>query len=236
MFLSLAAVWCPPSPVFDLGRAGRSLPPPSAVSAGGGSCFPLWGGRRSAGRPPPQLLFLLAFFLAVGVAVLYLPVAKAKDVHTLDYPKDKFKTAAKVVSGGVRVVSVRVLAGGVLSVWVRWAVLVVPPRRRGVLPPLLHLLPLPGGHGLLLSVVGDDVGVDVGVQGWLPLAGMPVLPLHRRLPCLWAVALPPLSPPRRGIEPRCRRRSGRRGPPRFCRARGRARGRWSPWRQYMSRG
>jgi len=87
-------------------------------------------------------------------------------------------------------------------VWVRRGVLVLPPRRRGLLPPLLLLLPLQGGHGRLLSVVGDGGGVDVGVRGWLPLAGMPVLPPHRRLPCLWVVALPPLSPPRRGTAAR----------------------------------
>jgi len=98
----------------------------------------------------------------------------------------------------VRGVSVRVLAGGVLSVWVRRGVLVLPPRRRGLLPPLLLLLPLQGGHGPWWFVVGVGVGVDVGVRGWLPLAGLPVLQQHCRLPRLWVVALPPLSPPRRG--------------------------------------
>jgi len=143
-------------------------------------------------------LFLFLLVLADGVAVLYLTTAKDTAELNLDKVKVHVKTAVKVVSRGVRVVSVRVLAGGVLSVWVRRGGLVLLLRRRGLLPPLLLLLPLQGGHGLLLSVVDVGVGVDVGVRGWLPLAGMPVLPLHRRLPCLLVVALPPLPPPRRG--------------------------------------
>jgi len=134
--------------------------------------------------------------------VLFFLAAKDTAVHNLDKVKMVGKSAAKVVSGGVRTVLVRVSAGGVLSVRVRRGVLVLLLRRRGLLPPPLQLLPLLGGHGRLLLVVGVGGKVDVGVRGWLPLAGMPVLPLHRRLPCLWAVALPPLSPPRRGTAPR----------------------------------
>jgi len=126
--------------------------------------------------------FLL--FLAVGVAVLYLRAAKDTAVLTLDKDKVKDKTAAKAVSGGARVVLVRVTAAGVLSVWVRRGVLVLLPRRRGLLPPLLQLLPLQGGHGHLSFVVGVGVGVDVGVRGWLPLAGLLVLQQQCRLPCL----------------------------------------------------
>ncbi|OSX80420.1 hypothetical protein BU14_0052s0036 [Porphyra umbilicalis] len=184
-FRSLLAPWCPPLPVFDLGRAKRSLPSPSAVSAGGGSCFPLWGGRRSASRPPPQLLSLFLLFLAVGAAVLFLLAANATAVLNLDKVKTVEKSAVKVVSGGVRGASVRVLAGGMLSVWVRRGVLVLPPLRWGVPPPLLHLLPLPGGHGRWSFVVGVGVKVDVGGWGWLPLAVLPVLQQHCRLPCLW---------------------------------------------------
>jgi len=126
--------------------------------------------------------FLL--FLAVGVAVLYLRAAKDTAVLILDKDKVKDKTAAKAVSGGVRVVSVSVSAAGVLSVWVRRGVFVLLPRRRGLLPPLLQLLPLQGGDRHLSFVVGVGVGVDVGVRGWLQLAGLLVLQQQCRLPCL----------------------------------------------------
>ena len=172
------------------------------MSAGGGSCFPLWGGRRPAGRPPPQLWSLFLPFLAAGAAVLFLLAAKETAGLNLTSVKTDVKTAAKVVSEGVRVVLVRALAGGVLSVGVRRGVPVLFLRRRGLLPPPLQLLPLQGGHGRLLLVVGAGVTVNVGVRGWLPLAGLPVLQQHCRLPCLWAVALPPLSPPRRGTARR----------------------------------
>jgi len=128
-------------------------------------------------------LFLL--FLAVGAAVLFLLAANATAVLNLDKVKTVEKSGVRVVSGGVRGASVRVLAGGMLSVWVRRGVLVLPPLRWGVPPPLLHLLPLPGGHGRWSFVVGVGVKVDVGGWGWLPLAVLPVLQQHCRLPCLW---------------------------------------------------
>ena len=133
-----------------------------------------------------------------GAAVLYLSAAKAKDVHTLDDIKVKFKTTAKVVTGGLRVVFVRVSAAWVLSVGVRRGVLALLLRRRGLLPPLLQLLLLQGRHGLLSFVVGIGVGLDVGVRGWLQLVDLPaVLSLHR-LSLLLVAALPPLSPPCQG--------------------------------------
>jgi len=90
---------------------------------------------------------------------------------------------------------------------------------------LLLLLPLLGGHGLLLSAVGVAVGADVREGGRLPLGDLPVLLVYRRLLPLLVVARSPLSPPPRRATPCCRRWSGRRVPPRCSRASGRARGR-----------
>ena len=61
--------------------------------------------------------------------------------------------------GGVGVLLVRVLAVGVLLV------LVLLPRRRGLLPPPLLLPPRLGGRGRSSSVVGAVVGEDLGVRG-----------------------------------------------------------------------
>jgi len=126
----------------------------------------------------------------------------AKVVLFLPAPTATAKTAVVPVSGEGGVLWVRAPAAGVLSVLVRRGVLVLLPPRRGLLPPLLLLLALLGGHGRLSSVVGVGVGGDLGVRGWLPLAGLPMLPLQCRLPCLWAVSLPALSPPRRGTAHR----------------------------------
>jgi len=147
-------------------------------------------------------LTLFVLFLAVGAAVLYLPAAKETAAQNLTSVKPVGKMAVKVVSGGVRVVLVRVSAGGVLSAGVRRGVPVLFLRRRGLFPPPPQLLPLQGGHGQWSFVVGAGVGVDVGVRRWLPLAGLSVLQQHRRLPRLWMVAWPPPSPPRRGTAPR----------------------------------
>ena len=161
---------------------GRPPPPPSALSTGGGSCFLLWGGRRLAGRPPPRRLSLLLLSLAVAAAVFFLPAAKAAVVHTLDYLKAKAKAAVVSVSGEGGVLLVRASAVGVLSVLVRRGVLALLPPRWGLLPPLLLLLPLLGGPGRWSSVAGVGVGGDLGVRGWLPLAGLPMRPLPCRLP------------------------------------------------------
>jgi len=221
----LVARWPLPPRVFDLRRVRRPLPPHSAVSAGRGGCFSLWGGRRSAGRPPPQRLLLFVLFLAAAAAVLTLSAVKDKDVLTHDYHKVKDKTAVVRVLGGVHVVSVRVSVAAVLSVLVRRGVLVLPWRRRGLFALLLLLLPLLGGHGLLLSAVGVAVGADLREGGRLPLGDLPVLLVYRRLFPLLVVARSPLSPPPRRTTPCCRRWSGWRVPPRCSRASGRARGR-----------
>ena len=67
--------------------------------------------------------------------------------------------------GGVGVLSVRVVAVGVLLVLVPRGVLVLLPRRRGLLPPPLLLLPRLGGRGRSSSVVGAVAGEDLGVRG-----------------------------------------------------------------------
>ncbi|OSX78234.1 hypothetical protein BU14_0115s0005 [Porphyra umbilicalis] len=113
-------------------------------------------------------------------------------------PKD-VKTAAKVVSGGVRVVSVRVLAGGVLSVgWVGGAG--VPPRRRGCSPRCCICSPCRGGMDLVVRG-GRRRGGGRGGAGWLPLAGMPVLPRTAGCPACGRSPCPP-----------CRRRAGASAP------------------------
>ena len=226
----------PPPPLFDLGRVGRPLPPPLALSAGGGSCFPLWGGRRSAGRPPPLRLSLLWLPLAVAAAVLSLPAVAAKVVLSVPATAAKAKTAVVSVLRGRGVLSVRVLAVGVLLLLVRGGVRGVLPRRRGLLPLLVLPPPLQGGRGPWWFVVGVGVGVDLGVWGRLSLGGLPVVLQHRRLPPLLGVPPPPLSPPPRRNAPTCRRRSGRRAPPPTSRGCVRGRGRRSPSRLFMSRG
>jgi len=80
--------WCRPvrprPGVSTWGGWGDPFPPFSAVPTGGGGCFPLWGGPRSAGRPPPQRLFLFVLFLAAAAAVLTLSAVHDKDVLTDD--------------------------------------------------------------------------------------------------------------------------------------------------------
>jgi len=226
----------PPPPLFDLGRVGRPLPPPSALSAGGGSCFPLWGGRRSAGPPTPPLLSRFLASLAVAAAVLFLSAGKTTAALTLVYFKIKNKTAVVSVLGGRGVLSVRVLAVGVASLLVRGGVLGVLPRRRGLLPPLLLPPPLQGGRGRWSSGVAGVVGGVLGVGRMLSLGGLPVLPQHRRLSSLLRVPFPPRSPPPRRNAPTCRRRRGRRAPPPTSRGYVCARGRRSPSRLFTSRG
>jgi len=103
--------------------------------------------------------------------------------------------------------------------------LVLLLRRRGLFPLLLLLLPLLGGHGLWLSAVGVAVGADLGDGGRLPLGDLPVLLAYRRLFPLLVVARSPLSPPPRRTAPCFCLWSGRRVPPRYSRASGRAPGR-----------
>ena len=122
---SLVAPWPPPTRVVDLGQMRQPLPPHSAVSAGRGGCFSLWGGRRSAGRPPSQRVFLCVLFLAEAPAVLTLSAVRDEDVLTHDYHKVLGKTTVVRMFGGVHVVSVSVLAAAVLSVLVRRGVLVL---------------------------------------------------------------------------------------------------------------
>ena len=129
------------------------------------------------------------------------------------------------VLGGLHVMFVRVSAAAVLSVLVRRGVLMLFLRRRGLFPLLLLLLPLLGEHGLSLSAVGVSVGADLGEGGRLPMGDLPVLLAYRRLFPLLVVARPHLSPPPRSAAPCCCRWSGRRVPPRYSRASGRARGR-----------
>ena len=107
-----------------------------------------------------------------------------KVVLSLPAPAATAKTVVVSVPGEGGVLLVRASAVGVLSVLVRRGVLVLLPPRRGLLPPLLLLLPLLGGHGRLSSVVGVGVGGDLGVRGWLPLAGLRMRPRQCRLPCL----------------------------------------------------
>ena len=202
----------------------RPLPPPSALSAGGESSFPLRGGRSSSGPPPPLLLSVFLFFLAVPAAVLSLAAVKDKAALTLDYPKAKNKTAVVSVLGGGGVHWVRVLAVGVLSLSVRGEVLGVLPRRRGLLHLLVLPLPLQGGRGRLSSGVVSVVGGVLGVGGGLSLGGLPVLLQHRRLSPLFVVALPPLPPPRQVTAPIFRPLSGRSERPPSSPARVRVRG------------
>ena len=169
-----------------------------------GTAVPLQGAEGAPTRRPPRNRDELD---APGVrAMAFLPDGRSLLLGTLTgvVPLDAFSgvvlqtlsgttegTAERCTTDAWRVLlssasgDVRVSAGGVLSVWVRRGVLVLPPRRRGVPPPLLHLLPLPGGHGRWSFVVGVGVKVDVGGWGWLPLAVLPVLQQHCRLPCLW---------------------------------------------------
>ena len=163
---------------------GRPPPPHSALSAGEGTCSPLWGWRRSAGPPPPLRLSLFLFFLAVAAAVLTLLAVKTTAALTLVYLKVKTKTAVVSVFGGRGALLVRALAMGVLSVLVRRGVLALLPPRWGLLPPLLLLLPLLGGPGRWSSLAGVGVGGDLGLRGRLPLAGLRMRPRQCRLPCL----------------------------------------------------
>ena len=119
------APWPPPPLVFNLRWVGRPLTPHSVVSVGVGGCFPISAGRRSAGRPPSQRVFLCVLFLAEAPAVLTLSAVRDEDVLTHDYHKVLGKTTVVRMFGGVHVVSVSVLAAAVLSVLVRRGVLVL---------------------------------------------------------------------------------------------------------------
>jgi len=162
-------------------------------------------------------------FLVVAAAVLNLTAAKDKVVLDLDFLNMSLKKAVVGVLGAVRLVLVRVSAAGVLSVLLRWPVLVVLLRRGGFLSllpllPLLLLVSLLAGIGRWFLVVGVVVGADLGVCRRLPLGDLPVLLPHRRQLPLLVVTLPPLSPPRRRTAHCYHRRSGRRAPPRCSRA------------------
>ena len=118
---------------------------------------------------------------------------------------------------------VRVSAAKVLSVLLRWPVLVVLLRRGGLLSllpllPLLLLVSLMAGIGRWFFVVGVVVGADLGVGWRLPLGDLPVLLPSRRQTPLLVVNFPPLLPPRRRTAHCYHRRSGRHAPPRCSRA------------------
>ena len=113
--------------------------------------------------------------------MLYLSAVKSKTRSALAYPEDKTKTAVVSGSGGVKAVSVRASAVGVLYLLVLGGVLEELPRLRGLLS-LLVLLPIPQeGRERWSSGVVGVVGVVLGVGRRLALVGLPVLSHHRRL-------------------------------------------------------
>jgi len=162
-------------------------------------------------------------FLVVAAAVLNLTAAKDKIVLDLDFLNMPLKTAVVGLLGVVRLVLVCVSAAGMLSVLLRWPLLVVL-LIQGVLLSLLPLLPplllisLLSVIGRCFLVVGAVVDADLGVCQRLPLVDLPVLLPHRRQSPLLVVILPPFSPPRRRTAHFFHWRSGRRAPPRRSRA------------------